>query len=119
MTEINLNAEKTTIPDMDGTLAYPRRNGEPIFEAPWQSRAFGMVVSLHTAGEYPWNDFKDRLIGAISTGRAPDVPDDASDYYHHWVAAFSRLLLEKGILSEDELDDRVADFLSGRCQEVY
>jgi nitrile hydratase accessory protein len=119
MTEINTQGRKRTIPEMDGTLAYPRRNGEPVFEAPWQSRAFGMVVGLHTAGEYPWNDFKERLIGAISTGRASEAPDETSDYYYHWVAAFSRLLLEKGILSRNELEDRVADFLSGRRQEVY
>jgi hypothetical protein len=61
-------SQKPVIPEMDGTLAYPRRNGEPVFDAPWQSRAFGMVVSLHTDGKYPWNDFKARLIDAIADG---------------------------------------------------
>jgi nitrile hydratase accessory protein len=119
MTELDTAAKRAAIPEMDGTLAYPRRNGEPVFEAPWQSRAFGMVVSLHTAGKYSWNDFKERLIGAISTGHAPDAPNDASDYYYHWVAAASSLLVEKGILSESELNDRMEDFLSGRRRDVY
>ena len=86
--------------EVDGRVAglkdLPRKNGELVFEAPWQSRAFGMVVSLHTAGRYPWNDFKERLIGAIAAGPCPDVPADAPDYYYHWVAAFCRLLVEKG-----------------------
>ena len=107
------------IPEMEGTLAYPRRNGEPVFDAPWQSRAFGMVVSLHTAGRYPWNDFKERLIDAIAGGSAPDAPEDTPDYYYHWVAAFSRLLVQKGILTEAELADREREFLSGERQQVY
>jgi nitrile hydratase accessory protein len=104
---------------MEGTLAYPRRNGEPVFDSPWQSRAFGMVVSLHTAGKYPWNDFKDRLINAIAGGPCPDAPEGTPDYYYHWVAAFTRLLVEKGLLSEDELAEREQEFLSGRRQQVY
>ncbi len=112
-------SQKPVIPEMEGTLAYPRQNGEPVFDAPWQSRAFGMVVSLHTAGRYPWNDFKERLIGAIAAGPCPDVPADTPDYYYHWVAAFCRLLVEKGILTEEELDGREHEFLSGRRQQVY
>ena len=112
-------SQKAVIPEMDGTLAYPRRNGEPVFDAPWQSRAFGMVVGLHNAGRYPWNDFKARLIEAIAGGRSSDAPADAPDYYYHWVTAFCRLLVEKGILTETELDDREHAFLTGRRQEIY
>jgi nitrile hydratase accessory protein len=112
-------SQKTAIPEMDGTLAYPRRNGEPVFHAPWESRAFGMVVSLHTAGRYPWNDFKARLIDAIAAGPCPEAPADAPNYYYHWVAAFRGLLVEKGILTDQELDDREHEFLSGQRREVY
>jgi nitrile hydratase accessory protein len=112
-------SQKPVIPEMEETLAYPRRNGEPVFDAPWQSRAFGMVVSLHTEGKYPWNDFKKLLIDSIAGGSCPDAPEDTPDYYYHWVAAFSRLLVEKGILTEVELVDRQHEFLSGRRQQVY
>jgi len=110
-------SQRPVVPEMDG--AYPRRNGEPAFDAPWQSRAFGMVVGLHTAGRYPWNDFKERLIDTIASGPCPDAPENTPDYYCHWVTAFRRLLIEKRILSEAELDSREREFSSGRRQEVY
>jgi nitrile hydratase accessory protein len=112
-------SQKPVIPEMDGALAYPRRNGEPVFHAPWQSRAFGMVVSLHTAGRYPWDDFKACLIDAIASGPCPDAPENTPDYYYHWVAAFGRLLVEKHFLTEEELDNREQEFLSGQRQEIY
>ena len=34
------------VASLEGTAALPRRNGELVFEAPWQGRAFGMAVVL-------------------------------------------------------------------------
>ena len=65
---MNTHRATTLVPAMDGELAYPRKNGEPVFEAPWQSRAFGMVVGLHKAGLYPWDEFKELLIDEIAAG---------------------------------------------------
>jgi nitrile hydratase accessory protein len=107
------------IPRMDGALAYPRSNGEPVFAAPWQSRAFGMVVDLHKSGRFPWDEFKERLIQEIGAGRPADVPTDASEYYYQWVKAFTRLLVETGLLEETELAEREHEFQTGVRQEVY
>ena len=44
----------------------PRRNGELVFEAPWESRAFGMVAAyLETTG-LEWEHFRRHLIAAIA-----------------------------------------------------
>jgi nitrile hydratase accessory protein len=117
MTMSETNA--TAIPQMDGALAYPRSNGEPVFAAPWQSRAFGMVVDLHKSGRFPWDAFKERLIQEIGAGRPADVPTDASEYYYQWVQAFSRLVVETGLLRETELAAREHEFQTGVRQEVY
>lgn len=108
-----------TVPNMDGELAYPRRNGEPLFEAPWQSRAFGMVVELHKSGRFPWNQFKQRLIQEVDAGRPAEVPADASEYYYQWVEAFSRLVIETGLLQESEIASREHEFKIGLRQEVF
>ncbi len=34
------------IEDLGDDLAVPRRNGELVFEAPWEGRVFGMTVAL-------------------------------------------------------------------------
>ena len=43
------------ISSMSGAIAMPRSNGELVFDAPWQSRAFGMAVSLSRAGYFSWD----------------------------------------------------------------
>jgi nitrile hydratase accessory protein len=109
----------SAIPEMDGDVAYPRSNGEPVFEAPWQSRAFGMVVDLHKSGRFPWDDFKQRLIAEIRAGRPADVPGDASEYYYQWVEAFTRLVVETGLLQESEIAAREQEFKTGVRQDVF
>jgi nitrile hydratase accessory protein len=83
-------------------MELPRRNGELVFEEPWQSRAFGMVVALHRQGLYDWDDFRDRLVAEI--GRRED--DDGGRYYERWLAAFERLLAERGVLDAEDVAAR-------------
>jgi nitrile hydratase accessory protein len=90
---------------MDGDAALPRRNGELVFEAPWESRAFGMVLALHEGGAFDWDDFRDRLIAEI--GAQPE--DDGTQYYERWLAAFERLLGERGVLEDAEVAARVRE----------
>jgi len=107
------------IPSMEGPVGYPRKNGEPVFDAPWQSRAFGMVVNLHTRGLYPWDEFKTRLIGEIAAGAESTASGPSPGYYEHWVRAFMRLLADRQLVSEEELARRVDEFKSGARREVY
>ena len=110
-----MNAPVRAVPELTGAVAYPRKNGEPVFEAPWQSRAFGMVVGLHTAGLFPWDEFKTLLIEEVAAEGSPD----ANQYYYQWMRAFWRLLVAKKILSEAEMKARRDAFLSGHRQDVY
>jgi nitrile hydratase accessory protein len=82
----------SAIPEMDGELTYPRSNGEPVFAAPWQSRAFGMIVDLHKAGQFSWDEFKQRLIAEIRAGRPADAPSDASECWRVQIGPASRAL---------------------------
>lgn len=108
------------IPDLDGDLAYPRRNGEPIFDAPWQSRAFGMVVSMNKAGIFEWDEFKDRLIQRIARHSGPDAATaDAARYYECWTAAFFDLLVAKNLLAATEIAERQQEYLTGARQDVH
>lgn len=91
--------------DLEGPAAPPRRNGELVFEELWQGRAFGLAVALHEQGLYAWDEFRGRLIDAIAE-------DEQDVYYERWLAAFERLLLERGLLSAAEIEaaeQRVAE----------
>ncbi|MGH3458696.1 hypothetical protein [Aeromicrobium sp.] len=64
----------------------PRRNGELIFDAPWESRAFGLTAAYLEASGQDWATFRTYLIAAIA-----DLPD-TTPYYGAWVVALDRLL---------------------------
>jgi nitrile hydratase accessory protein len=91
--------------DIDGPAAIPRRNGEPVFNEPWESRVFGVAVALCERGLYEWDEFRERLIADIS---AADQRGDASTYYERFLAALERLMLDKGICLREEIDRRAA-----------
>ena len=70
----------------------PRVNGEPVFAAPWESRAFGLAAAYLAARDEGWDRFRRLLMAAIADA-APDTP-----YYETWVTALERLLAGDGVL---------------------
>ncbi|MFN8555887.1 MAG: nitrile hydratase accessory protein [Dehalococcoidia bacterium] len=104
------------VANMDGAAALPRKNGELVFEAPWEGRAFGMVVALHERSSFEWSEFQRRLIDEVAAAEARGEP---STYYERWLASFEALLVEKGIVSPDELDNRTDEFEWGDRDDVY
>ena len=99
---------------MDGNAALPRKNGELVFDAPWEGRVFGLAVALSDGQLYPWDEFRDQLIQKIASAEAQGDP---SPYYERWLAAFESLLLARGVISQEELEARTAAFESGELDE--
>lgn len=82
----------------------PRSNGELVFDAPWQSRAFSVAVTLADSGLCAWEDFRARLIEEIGAWERDHGPEaEGWDYYACWLAALERLLTERGLVSAQEL----------------
>ena len=97
--------------EWDGPVAPPRRNGELVFAALWESRVFGMTMTLYERGAFGWDEFRDRLIAAIASDeRAHPADDPATDrYWSCWLAAFESLLADKGLCAPTALAARVAE----------
>jgi len=104
------------IADMEGAAAMPRKNGELVFEAPWQGRAFGMAVALERDALYEWEEFRQRLIATIG---AADAQGEVSGYYERWLAAFEGLLEKRGIVTKEELEERTFQFEFGERDDVF
>src|SRR2546428_8847394 len=90
-----------SVAHLEGEAALPRKNGELVFAAPWEGRAFGLAVLLSEKGAYAWNDFRERLVGEIANG------DDA--YYERWLDALQSLLLARGVVTADEVSRRAGE----------
>ena len=74
-------SERLVLSDLD----LPRRNGEIVFEAPWQSTVFALaaaVVENALGGDR--EPFRQRLIAAIAA-------DPARPYWESWTAALESL----------------------------
>ena len=94
--------------DWEGALSPPRRNGELVFDALWESRVFGLTMTLYEAGLFAWPEFRDRLIAEIAAWEQAHANDEPFPYWACWLAAFERLVADKGLCGADALETRVA-----------
>jgi cobaltochelatase CobN len=102
------------IEDLSDDLAVPRKNGELVFDAPWEGRVFGMAVAMSDQARYAWDDFRARLAAEIAEA---ERHGDDSGYYERWLASFEWLLLETAVITPEELDARTAEFAAGVYDE--
>jgi nitrile hydratase accessory protein len=101
---------------MAGRAALPRRNGELVFDEPWQGRVFGMAVALHEQGRYEWEEFRQALIGQVAAAEARGGP---FVYYEVWLATFEELLSERGLITPRELEETTYQFEFGERDDVF
>jgi nitrile hydratase accessory protein len=104
---------------LTGAVAVPRKNGELVFDAPWQSRAFGLAVGLAERGVFDWEEFRSRLIAAVREGGGDPAASPAALYYQQWLSALEALLCEKGLLQAGDVATRTAQFASGERDEAF
>ena len=64
----------------------PRQNGELVFAAPWEGRAFGLAAAYVAGTGVGWAAFRAQLVAAIA-----DLPE-GTPYYEAWVEALERLV---------------------------
>jgi cobaltochelatase CobN len=98
------------------TAGVPRKNGELVFDAPWQARVFGMAVALSEGARYDWEEFRQELIRAVAETEAGGGP---FEYYEAWLLAFERVLARKGLVVPADLDERTYQFEFGERDDVY
>ena len=92
--------------DIEGPAAPPRSNGELVFAEPWESRAFGMTVSLYEAGAFTWPRFQAALVARIAAWEAGAAPGEPYNYYRLWLAALEDVLVGLSAVSTDEVTTR-------------
>jgi nitrile hydratase accessory protein len=92
--------------DIEGPAAPPRSNGELLFSEPWESRAFGMAVTLSEAGAFAWPEFRAALIARIEAWETTSARDEPWSYYRLWLAALEDVLAGSCAVSADEVTAR-------------
>ena len=87
-------------------------NGELVFDAPWQSRVFGIARTLCENGMYEWDEFRACLIASIDDWARREGGGEYR-YYDLFLSALTTLLAAKGIVLECDLVHR-SDELAAR-----
>ena len=98
---------------LDAHLQPPMANGEVIFEAPWQGRIFAIAVVLNDQGIFVWSEFQQSLIDtiALSNNEMEPGPQKTSyQYFDHFQKALESLLVTKGIVLSQALEEREQAF---------
>ena len=80
---------------------------EPLFHAPWERRVFALTLAMGARGE--WN------IDMSRHARENRDPVDylSSSYYELWLKGLEKLMAERGLLSPDEIEARMAEIAAG------
>jgi len=102
------HADPAYLLDASGPAAPPRDNGELVFGAPWESRAFGLALALTDAGLIDWEDFRQALIGEIREWETAHPSGAGWSYYACWVRALERTVSASGLVGADALAGRAA-----------
>ena len=91
---------------MTDFLYQPKDAEGPVFKAPWEATAFGLVLAVHIAGAFTWSAWARFLTGAIESAEASGDADIGDTYYEHWLAALEAIAQNKNLTGLAELLQR-------------
>ncbi len=92
---------------MHGLGPIVREENEPAFHEDWERRILGIVRAMTVGQHATLDEFRH------SVERMDPVHYLQSSYYEHWLDGAERLFVEKGYISRDEFDARVAELSAG------
>ncbi len=91
-------------------IAYvlPRKSGEIVFNADWERQAFGLAVALCEKGDITFDQFRWALARELAEWQRAHGPAGTPyRFYEMWLAALEKVLVGEGLLSEEELRQRL------------
>lgn len=83
---------------MDGMGPVVREQDEPVFHADWERSVFANTLAMLAAGYFCTDEIR-RAIELI-----PPAQYLGSSYYERWLIGLTMLMLEKDVLTADEVD---------------
>lgn len=82
---------------MEGFGPVAATEEDPPFAADWEARVFALQTALSNQGVFTTDEFRDAI------ERMPATAYLDASYYERWFEAICALLVDKGVLAENEL----------------
>ncbi|CAD0186844.1 hypothetical protein RUESEDTHA_03755 [Ruegeria sp. THAF57] len=94
------------------TASIPGMQGEgPLFQAPWQTRIFSLIVAMVQNRTFPWAAFQGRLADMITAMEQKELAQSAdtveSRYFDCWLEAAEDTLIDQGLLTEQDVNNKI------------
>jgi nitrile hydratase accessory protein len=80
------------LPGLQGLQGMPLDADSPVFNEPWEARAFAMVLALHQRSLFTWPQWAAALSHQITQAQAAGDADLGDTYYQHWLLALESLV---------------------------
>ena len=80
------------------------------FTHPWHAEVFALVIGLHDAGLFSWQEWADMLAHKLATDANAGNLGGGDDYYSAWLAALEALLQGRDVAGALEIERMVADW---------
>jgi nitrile hydratase subunit beta len=84
---------------------------EPVYHAPWERTVAGTMYGLFATGRFAVDQLRRNI------ERQPPAAYLSQSYYERWLHALGRMVVEAGLVSEDELEAGVSDPSAGPLPE--
>jgi nitrile hydratase accessory protein len=82
------------LPELPELPGLPQDADSPVFNEPWEARAFAMVLALHQRGLFTWPQWAAALSRQITQAQAAGDADLGDTYYQHWLRALESLVTD-------------------------
>jgi nitrile hydratase accessory protein len=91
-------------------VGLPRDAEGPVFDQPWQAHAFALVMQLHRAGAFTWEEWVRVFSREIAT--APAQPGERVNdaYYRQWLAALEEIVTLSGLSDRGAMAERADEW---------
>ena len=79
-------------------------DGEMKFSAPWEAKAFAIIVKLAEGGHFTWSEWVECFSKEVAAATAVEAAGGcAKTYYEQWLGAAETMLIDKGMTSREQL----------------
>ena len=95
---------------LDNLPALPRDEDGPVFNQPWEAKAFALAVRLSEAGCFSWPEWVEFFSREIQSAQEQGDPDLGDTYYQHWLKALERICTDRGLVGIEDMRRRKADW---------
>ena len=99
---------KETRLSIDDFPALPRDQEGPVFNQPWEAKAFALAVRLSEAGCFTWPEWVRIFSQEIKAAQERGDPDLGDTYNQHWLNALERICAAKDLVGCEDMRRRKA-----------